>query len=75
MLIPVLEALCLRDRIRAEFYQGLYGAIDQEILDPESGLASFRPDVVFLVNHWRDLALPPVVAHDEDESVQQVAGR
>ncbi len=58
LLIPILQALCLRDRIRAEFYQGLYGAVQQEILDPESGLAKFRPEVVFLVAHWRDLGLP-----------------
>jgi FkbH-like protein len=74
LLVPVLEALCLRDRIRAEFYQGLYGALEQEVLDPESGLAKFHPDVVFLVNHWRDLALPPV-AIDENEIVEQVVGR
>jgi hypothetical protein len=74
LLVPVLEALCLRDRIRAELYQGLYGALEQEVLDPESGLAKFHPDVVFLVNHWRDLALPPV-AIDENEIVEQVVGR
>ena len=55
LLVPVLQALCLRDRIKVESYQGLYGAMEQEILDPESGLGRFRPDVVFLVNHWRDL--------------------
>ena len=55
LLIPVLRALCLRDKIQAIFYQGLYGAIEQEILDPQSGLASFRPEIVFLMQHWRDL--------------------
>lgn len=74
LFIPVLEALCFRDRIRAQFYQGLYGAIDQEILDPNSGLASFRPDIVFLLGHWRDLALPPVVSQ-VSELVGQVADR
>jgi FkbH-like protein len=74
LLVPVLEALCLRDGIRVEIYQGLYGAVDQEILDSRSGLAAFRPDIVFLVNHWRDLALPPVVA-DVSGLVEQVAGR
>ena len=71
VLIPVLKALCLRDRIRAEFYQGLYGAIEQEVLDPESGLAKFRPNLVILVTHWRDLGLPPMTS-DENAAVQRV---
>jgi FkbH-like protein len=57
VLAPVLKALCLRDRIRVELYQGLYGALDQEILIPSSGLAAFQPQIVFLMMHWRDLHL------------------
>jgi FkbH-like protein len=71
LLVPVLQALCLRDRIRAEFYQGLYGSLSQEILDPESGLAKFRPDVVFLLAKWRDLSLE-AVSPDEDGVAGQV---
>ena len=70
-LIPVLKALCLRDRIHADCYQGLYGAMQQEILDPESGLAKFRPDVVFLVTHWRDLRLPAITT-EEDAAVARI---
>jgi len=55
-----LKALSLRDRIRAEFYQGPYGAIEQEILDPHSGLARFGPDIVLLIENWRDLSLPAI---------------
>ena len=72
LLIPVLKALCLRDRIHAAFYQGLYGAVQQEVLDPDSGLAKFRPDLVFLVTHWRDLHLPPMTS-DEEAAVDRVA--
>ena len=71
LLIPILQALCLRDRIRAEFYQGLYGALQQEILDPDSGLARFQPEVVFLIAHWRELSLPGR-ASDEDQFIAQV---
>jgi FkbH-like protein len=60
LLIPILRALCLRDQIKAEFYEGLYGSIDQEILDPDSGLSRFRPDIVFVLTHWRSLHLPAV---------------
>ncbi len=71
LLVPVLKSLCFRDRIRAEFYEGLYGSMDQEILDPASGLASFRPDVVILLAHWRSLQLPSVVDH-ETARVQEI---
>jgi len=71
LLVPVLSALCFRDRIQAEFYEGLYGSIDQEILDPESGLSRFRPDLVFLMAHWRSLRLP-AVADDEARLVGEI---
>jgi FkbH-like protein len=74
LLIPILQALCLRDRIRAEFYQGLYGALQQEILDPESGLARFRPEVVFLLAHWPDLGLPSG-ASQESQFITQLVDR
>jgi FkbH-like protein len=64
-LIGVLRAYCLRDRIAAEIYQGLYGSVQQEILDPNSGLATFRPSIVFLVTHWRDFQLPPITQDEK----------
>ena len=66
LLLPVLRALCLRDRIAAEIYEAPYGSIDQEILDPQSGLARFRPSLVMLVSHWRDLQLDGLVADEQD---------
>lgn len=65
LLLPVLRALCFRDGITAECYEGLYGAFRQEILDPASGLAQFRPDVLIIATHWRDLHLPAVVDDEE----------
>ncbi len=71
LLVPVLHALAFRDRIRAEIYEGQYGSMQQEILDPSSGLSRFRPDIAFLIASWHDLHLPPVVA-DEDAFVANV---
>ena len=64
LLVPVLRALCLRDRIRADIYEAPYGSMEHEIRDPAGGLARFRPDVVLLLMHWRDLRLDEV-AGDE----------
>jgi FkbH-like protein len=71
LLVPVLRTLCLRDRIQAEFYEGLYGSIDQEILDSQSGLAQFRPDIVLLLTHWRSLQLP-AITDDESGAVREI---
>ncbi len=65
LLTPMLLALCLRDRIAAEIYEGPYGSIKQEIWDVNSGLAHFRPDIVLLVMHWRDLHLPGVTENEQ----------
>jgi FkbH-like protein len=62
LLLPVLQALCLRDQIDAEMYEAPYGSIEQEIRAADSGLARFRPDIVVLLTHWRDLHLESVTA-------------
>lgn len=71
LLTPVLKSLCFRDRIRAEFYEGLYGSVDQEILDPSSGLEAFQPDIVILLSHWRSLQLP-ATSENEDARVEEI---
>ncbi len=59
LLAPVLRAAGFRCGLKFEIYEGIYGNYRQEILDPQSGLYQFRPDLtVILLNH-RDLALPP----------------
>jgi FkbH-like protein len=45
---------------RAEIHLAPYGAFRQEILDPESALYSFRPDVVWLFATARDRGTSPV---------------
>lgn len=70
LLMPVLRALCLRDRIGAELYEAPYGSIEPEVWDPQSGLAQFRPDIVLLAMHWRDLQLPGIL-EDEQAWVNQ----
>jgi FkbH-like protein len=59
LLAPVLRAAGFRCGLKLEIYEGVYGNYRQEILDPQSGLYRFQPDVaVILLNH-RDLDLPP----------------
>ena len=62
-LAPILRAQCFGAGIDAEIYTGPFNQIEQEIRDPESGLARFHPDVIVIATDWRWLAL-----RDEEES-------
>jgi FkbH-like protein len=65
LLIPVLRALCFRDRIDATFHEGAFGAFRQEILESDGPLAAFKPTIVVIAPHWRDLELPAIGGHDQ----------
>jgi FkbH-like protein len=72
LLMPILRALCFRDRIDAAFHEGAFGAFRQEVLDPDGPLAQFKPTVVILATHWRDLDLPPISDGRMDEAVDRI---
>jgi FkbH-like protein len=59
LLAPVLRAAGFRCGLQLETYEGVYGNYQQEILDPNSGLYAFRPDLAVMLVNSRDLALPP----------------
>jgi FkbH-like protein len=69
LLVPMLRTLCLRDRIQVDIYEGPFGSIHQETLDNNSGLARFRPDILLLLMHWRDLRLEAITG-DESSFVR-----
>jgi FkbH-like protein len=60
MLSPVLRAVGFRNGLHFDVYEGVYGNYRQEILDPNSELYRFRPDIVVLLLNHRDLGVPPV---------------
>jgi FkbH-like protein len=62
-LAPILRAQCFGAGIDAEVYMGPFNQYEQEIRDPESGLARFQPDVIAIGTDWRSLGL-----HDEEDS-------
>jgi FkbH-like protein len=48
----------------AVLYEAGYGTLHQELLDPDSGLNKFRPDLVIILTTWRDLAHRPSLTDD-----------
>ncbi|WP_174300820.1 HAD family hydrolase [Caulobacter sp. S45] len=55
-----------QEDVRPWIYQGPFGGMVQEIVDPASGLYDFRPDIVLLCVDWRDLVSPLPVDAPED---------
>jgi FkbH-like protein len=55
--------------VSAEIFETDFGVFRQEILDPSSGLYEFKPNVVYLATHWRNLGHVPTLS----ESVQKVS--
>jgi FkbH-like protein len=55
-LTGILHACAFRDRIAAEWYEGPYNSIDQEILNPASGFHAFQPNLTIIVDHSRAVA-------------------
>jgi FkbH-like protein len=55
-VVPILRAMAYTRGIALETYVGEFNAYPQEILDPESSLYRFHPDVVILAAQTRDLA-------------------
>src|SRR5271165_1029531 len=48
-LLPVLRVLFARNGVSVEIYEAGYDSIDSEILDPGSGLHTFRPRFVVIL--------------------------
>jgi FkbH-like protein len=53
--------------VPAEIYEADYGVFQQEILSPSSGLYEFKPNVVYLATHWRNLGHLPKLPNSEKE--------
>src|SRR5580658_3396793 len=57
LLAPILRAQCFGAGIDAEIYIGPFNQYEQEIRDPDSGLARFKPDAIAIATDWRSLGL------------------
>jgi FkbH-like protein len=54
-LTPVVRALAFRDGWWPEFYEAPFGAWRQEILEPNSALRKFQPEVTLVLRGWRSV--------------------
>ncbi len=58
-LAALIELYLFSHGINASVYESDYGVVQQEILDPASGLHAFAPDVIYLATHRRSLGAGP----------------
>jgi len=57
-LVPALRLQGLRHGLALDVYCGPFGQIEQELLNPDSGLAAARPDVVLVAARLQDVCPP-----------------
>jgi len=69
-LAQLIELYLFAHGIDAQIYEADYGVFRQEILDPQSQLYAFEPDVIFFATSWRELAHLPETT-DSPEIVEQ----
>ncbi len=60
-----LSLFCMGGQV--EVFEADYGIYRQEILDADSDLYRFRPNVVFLATSWRELIRRPALSQDRAE--------
>lgn len=69
-----LKAALYAAGIWADVFTGQFGQYQQDIVDPESGVAKFAPDVVILAVDARSLGLPDV-SRDPDTVVDDLVAQ
>ncbi|MDX2149522.1 MAG: HAD-IIIC family phosphatase [Bryobacteraceae bacterium] len=72
-MTPLLRLAALARGIWLDVYESPYGQFQQELLDENSGTAQFRPDVILLAVHERDVQLPPYSATPDDDLTSEVS--
>jgi FkbH-like protein len=70
-LAALIELHLFAAGIRVEVYESDYGVMQQEILDPTSGLHTFGPDILYLAPNRRSLGRRPAFT-DAPERVDQL---
>jgi FkbH-like protein len=60
-LASLIELYLFAAGITVEIYEADYGVLQQEVLDPTSGLHTFQPDILYLAPSRRSLGRRPAV--------------
>jgi len=76
-LLEFIDLFLFASGVEAEVYEADYGVSTQEIIDLESGLHEFRPEIVFLATTWRDggYSLPSNAGVAEADAAVEEAAR
>lgn len=67
--VPLLRLACFREEIDAEIYVAPYNTIRQEIMNLDSDLYAFQPDITIIATNWRDAHFP-AFSETPDEQIQ-----
>lgn len=66
----VFKLFLLNKAIQPEFYEGIFNNTEYEILNPDSGLYKFDPDILFILTDYRDIKeYPPLFSSKKSVDV------
>ncbi len=70
---PVLRPFSFAAGVHLDLFTGQFDQYRQEILDPKSALAKFRPDIVIIAADWRSLGIAAETP-DPEKAVEEWIG-
>ncbi|MCM8774278.1 MAG: HAD-IIIC family phosphatase [Candidatus Omnitrophica bacterium] len=73
-IVPVLELFCLKENIYPEIYEAPFNQYEQEIINSNSSLYNFKPDIVIFAVTYRDIFEYPQIS-DENSMVLDKVNR
>jgi len=71
----VLKLFCYQYKIAPEFNEAEYGAIHEQILNDDSELYSFAPDILLILPDYRDIKEKPSLFSDNSEIEEWVSSQ
>ncbi len=73
-LVEVMTLWLALEGFAAEIYASPFDTVTQTVIDPNSGLYAFEPDIVWFFSNWRDLRIPVAPGADRTEVEAAVSG-
>jgi FkbH-like protein len=77
-LVQTLRLYLAREGFDANIYVSEFGTLEQTVLDPQSGLYAFDPDIIWLFTNYRDISFdfqPDATQQEIDSSLDQIVQR
>lgn len=73
-ICSVMKAMLQKNGIIASVYEGIYNGIISEVMDENSGLYQFNPDIVIVLQWFRDITELPCLFSSQEQIESMLEG-